>query len=109
VPVEVAPLSLLPAPSTNGVDGLYYQLVIIHAMTMVQLTECAYWCWVDPTSSPVQTRSSWQKPSTELTVTRMASPPAGLPTQGLPWQQGQRAGPEACRQASQGGVDTQPK
>jgi hypothetical protein len=35
--------SALPSPTTDGVDRMYRQLAEIHAITVVQLAECARW------------------------------------------------------------------
>jgi hypothetical protein len=88
-------------PSTNrkagqtfvdGVDRLYHQLVEIHTIAIVQLTDCACWHPTDPTSIPVNARAGWQKPTVEPSTTRVAPPP---PTdflhQTLPWQRGHPA------------------
>jgi hypothetical protein len=45
----------------------------------------------------------------EPSVTRMASPPAGLPTQGLPWQHASVQDPSLTVRLSRGDVGAQPK
>jgi hypothetical protein len=80
VVMVVAPLNMLLPPSTHGVDMLYRQLAEIHAIAAVQMVECAHWHQTDSISSLIHARPGWQKPTTEPSATRMASPLVGLPT-----------------------------
>jgi hypothetical protein len=45
------PLSASPPLTADGVDKMYRQLTKIHAITAVQLTECARCRWSDSTPS----------------------------------------------------------
>jgi hypothetical protein len=54
------PLSASPPLTANGVDKMYHQLVEIHAITAVQLAECACCCRSDSTPNLVQ---GWDWPA----------------------------------------------
>jgi hypothetical protein len=76
--VVAMPISMLPPPSTDGVDRLYRQQAEIHAITVAQLVECTHWCCSHPTSSLVHAWTDWQRPTAKPSVARMASPPTGF-------------------------------
>jgi hypothetical protein len=87
--IAATPLNVLPPPSTDGVDGLYHQLVEIHAIAATQLVECARWRRTDPASSPVHARDSWQNPTAEPSAAKMAPPPpTDFSPQASLWQRG---------------------
>jgi hypothetical protein len=57
----VMPLNPLRPSSTDGVDKLYHQLVKIHTIDTVELTECTHLHWTGSTSSPVHASIDRQK------------------------------------------------
>jgi hypothetical protein len=80
------PLNASPPPTTNGMDRLYRQLAEIHAITAMQLAECACWRQSDPTPSLVQAGIGWQRPTMMPSVTRLApSSPTNFSSQAPLW------------------------
>jgi hypothetical protein len=62
--------------TTDKVDKMYYQLVEIDAIAVMQLLECACWRWSDSTPSLVQVGTIRQRPAMTPFVARLApSPP----------------------------------
>jgi hypothetical protein len=54
---------------------MYYQLAEIHAIAILQLAECAHWCWSNLMSSPVWVGTGRQRPTADPSVAMMAPPP----------------------------------
>jgi hypothetical protein len=66
------PLSTSPPLTANEVDKMYHLLIEIHAITAVQLAECAHWRLSDSTPSPVRAGTGWQRPTATPTAARLA-------------------------------------
>jgi hypothetical protein len=104
------PLKTSAPPTADGVDRLYCQLAEIYAIAATHLAECARWHRSDPTPSLVRVGTSCQKPTTTPFIIRMApSPPTDFSSRVPLRQQGRRIKPEACRQACNGSMGTQPE
>jgi hypothetical protein len=74
----------------GGADGLYRQLVDIHTIAVMQLTECARWCQSNPTSKMAHAGAGWRGPTMDPSTTRMVPPPlTDLSPQASLWQRGQ--------------------
>jgi hypothetical protein len=94
------PPKVLPAPFVDGVDKLCRQLAEIHSIGSTQLMVCDHWCRSFPTSSPVHTRTGWQRPTAEPSEATMApSPPTDFSPQAPLWQWGHHIEPQAHQQA----------
>jgi hypothetical protein len=63
-----------PPPTVDGMDGLYCQLVEIHAITAIQLAECARWRRSNRTSNAAYAGAGWQGPAMVPSMTRMVPP-----------------------------------
>jgi hypothetical protein len=72
VALSAKPLSTLPPLTTDRVDKMYCQLAVTHAITAMQLAECAHWRWFEPTPSPIRAGTSRQRPAVTPSVTRLA-------------------------------------
>jgi hypothetical protein len=82
----VKPLSVSPPLTTDGVDKMYYQLMEIHAISTVQLAECAPWRRFDPANSPVRAGAGWQRLTVVPSVVVLApSPPIDFSSQAPLW------------------------
>jgi hypothetical protein len=60
------PPSTSPLLTTDGLDKMYHQLAEIHAITAVQLTECARWHRSNQTPIPVRAGLVGRGPSRRL-------------------------------------------
>jgi hypothetical protein len=54
-----SPPKASPLPTADGVDKMHRQLVVIHAIAIVQLAECARSCWSNPTSNAAHADVGW--------------------------------------------------
>jgi hypothetical protein len=84
--VAKAPSTSSP-PTGDGVDKLYHKLAEIHAITAMQLVECARWHHFESTPSPVRAGTSQQGPAKTPSMTRAAPlPPTDFsPQASLQW------------------------
>jgi hypothetical protein len=69
------PMSTSPPITVDRVDKMYHQLAEIHAITAVQLAECARWRQSDPTPSPVRVGTGQQRLTVKPSVARLAPSP----------------------------------
>jgi hypothetical protein len=82
------PMSTSPPITVDRVDKMYHQLAEIHAITDVQLAECACWRQSDPTPSPVRVGTGQQRLTVKPSVARLApSPPTDFLSGALLWRQ----------------------
>jgi hypothetical protein len=70
--IAVKPLSTSPPLTADGVDKMYRQLAEIHAITTVQLAECARWCRPDPSPSLARAGTGRQRPIVMPFAARLA-------------------------------------
>jgi hypothetical protein len=72
--------------TADWVDRIYRQLAEIHAITTMQLLECAHWCQTD--STPHSTRAGNSQPRSNavpLAIRLAPSPPTDFSSQAPPW------------------------
>jgi hypothetical protein len=73
------PLSASPLLTTSGVDKMYHQMAEIHAITTIQLVECAHWRRSDSTPSLVWVGIGQQRSTAMPSKARLApSPPTNF-------------------------------